>query len=119
MRQLTYARAQEVKVLRINYTLADYLLAMDVQLDSLSQKYRKRDPVLARRLRRLLSLTRRQMCSHRQINYTMRRCMNRDELPWQGERAIARRNRRSYWRYRRHNREYHKLTEFVDKSTSP
>jgi len=99
---------------RIRYSLADYLLAMDVQLDSLSQKLRKKDPITAKRLRLLLGLTRQQMHKTPQVNYTMSRCMNRDELPWQGERSIARRNRRSYWRRRRHEREYHKLDEYFD-----
>jgi len=97
---------------RIRYSMADYLLAMDVHLDSLSQRIRERDPVTARRLRRLLGLTRRQMNRVPQVNYTMSRCMNLDELPWHGERSVARRNRRSYWRRRRHEREYHKLDEY-------
>jgi len=90
---------------RVKYSLPDYLLAMDVILDSLSQKLRKKDPILARQLRRALGLTRQQMHKIPQVNYTIKRCMNRDELPWNGPRSIARRNRRSYWRRRRHERE--------------
>jgi len=90
---------------------------LETQLDSsvqMLEKGCKRPQVVVRQLRRCLGIARRLQKLYPQKDWSLRRCMNRDELPWWRYEGIPRSYARTNWHAYKREKKMGETTKALD-----